>query len=194
MTVMVGVIAEDHSDIDVMDVIISKLAKKSYAIRRFVGHGSGKILSKCNSWANDLRAKGCTLLIVAHDLDSRKLAKFKPQLAQALGVSPIPQHVLVIPVQEIEAWLLADHEAILKTVKAKKTLKMIANPEASNHPKEDLRDLISRITDHRTIYVNTVHNHLIAKNAAITNLRRCTSFLDFHDFVKIHLGGGKKKK
>jgi hypothetical protein len=183
MTKLVGVIAEDISDVDVVKVIIKKIAHKKFGIKYFVGHGCGRLRNKGRAWAQALKERGCQLLVLIHDLDANRVDQLLSAIRQALDPSPIEEHVIVIPVRELEAWLLADHKAIEKTFKFKKTLKKIANPEAIQHPKEYLRDLISQRSERRIIYVNTAHNEKIAENCAISSLERCASFKPLEDFI-----------
>jgi hypothetical protein len=76
-----------------------------------------------------LRDEGCTRLIVIHDLDDRHLATFRHQIVSALGRSPIARHIVVIPVREIEAWLLADVQAVGKIAKPHRPPRAIPNPD-----------------------------------------------------------------
>jgi uncharacterized protein DUF4276 len=188
MTSLVGIIAEDDSDIGVVDVIIKKIAKRKYSIKSFAGHGSGRVRNKCNAWAKTLKDSGCQSLILVHDLDANRIDRLLAAIRQALDPSPIQPYVIVIPVRELEAWLLADHVAIEKTFRFKKKLKSIPNPEAIQHPKEFLRDLVNQKSNHRIIYANTVHNIRIAQNCSVGNLKKCASFKPLEAFVASLLG------
>jgi hypothetical protein len=182
MSTLVGVIAEDLSDVEVIEEIIAKRRKRHlFKIKKFVGHSCGKVRAKCHDWARNLRIQQCTLLILVHDLDENNLNELKAEIECALRPSPIAKHVIVIPIREIEAWLLSDHDAINKTFGLK--LKKIPNPEAIRRPKEHLRDLIYLRSCKRKIYVNTVHNRLIAANASLKQLNRCSSFVPLNDFL-----------
>lgn len=187
MTLHVGVIAEDLSDIAVIEAIIKKSTKRRFAIKHFIGHGCGKIMGKCRAWAHNLRMRGCTLLILVQDLDRRSLPLLAPELSSALLPTPIPKHVIVIPVREIEAWLLADEDAVGAAVKARRQVKHIANPESLADPKKTLRDVIYAATDRRTVYVNTVHNPRIAQHARLPKLRRCPSFEPLDKFISNYM-------
>ncbi len=187
MTTHIGIIAEEMSDVDVLDELISKIAKKRYSIHQFVGHGCGKIIGKCHAWSANLRAQGCKLLILLHDLDQRNIAQLREALGTALSPSAIPTHVIVIPVRELEAWLLADHEAIAKALKLKHRLNRVGMPELVNRPKEYLGDLVFRRSGKEIYYVNSVHNVQIAKAANVANLRRCLSFVPLERFIRTYL-------
>ena len=187
MSVRVGIIAEDHSDVTVLAELLKKAATKKYSIRSFVGNGCGKILAKCAAWARVLRDQGCTRLLLVHDLDTRSLANFRHQLMAALAPCPIPTHVILIPVREIEAWLLADQVALGVVARASRPPKQIANPEALLHPKEELREVLRRLSAGRLMYVNTVHNRRIAAAASLPSLRRCRSFQPLEAFAINHL-------
>jgi hypothetical protein len=156
--ISVGIIAEDHSDVDVVAALIRKVGRKPFQVRQIVGNGCGKIIGKCRAWATNLQNQGCRYLFVVHDLDTRILDSLRSDLVSALVPFPFSFYLIVIPVREIEAWLLADHVAIEKAMKIKETLKAISNPEAIQRPKEYLADLVYRKSKHKKRYVNAVHN------------------------------------
>ena len=184
----VGLIAEDDSDVFVAEILIRKIARKNFKTKQFVGRGCGKIVAKCRSWATALRQRGCSLLIVLHDLDQRQEPILRASLVDALNPCPIAHHVIVIPIRELEAWLLADHEAINRAMKLARPLNQIADPQGVPRPKERLRDLIYSRSDHTTTYVNTIHNTRIAEQLSVARIRaRCTSFGPFEQFVSRHL-------
>lgn len=183
----VGIIAEDDSDVDVIRSIIRKIARRSFGIDKFVGHGCGKVRSKCRAWSQNLHQRGCTLLIVVHDLDTANLRTLRQSLAVELTQSPIKRNIIVIPVREIEAWLLADQDAIRKALNLSMPIGKVSNPEAIARPKERLGELIYIRSGHKTRYVNSIHNVKIADASALTNLRRCASFIPLEDFLIAHL-------
>ena len=189
MAVKIGVIAEDQSDVDVLRALIRKTALKDFQVRQFLGKGHGKLISKCRPWAQVLKEKGCTLLLLVHDLDEKDIAVLRKSLQDALTPSPISKFVIVIPVKELESWLLADHQAIKVALNLKRHLPSVANPEGVMRPKERLRDLIYQYSDKKIEYVNTVHNLRIATSISIETLReRCESFAGLFDFVGRCLG------
>jgi hypothetical protein len=187
MSMRIGIIAEDKSDVEVIDTLLRKMTTKPFKVLDFVGNGCGKIVGKCHAWAQNLRRRGCSALIVVHDLDKKNVATLSRDLATALAPCPIVKFVVVIPVREIEAGLLADETAINTAIAAKSALKRVANPETDPDPKRTLRRLIARASDRQTVYSNTVHNVKIARHASIPKLRRCGSFEPFYKFTRQHL-------
>lgn len=176
-------IAEDQSDVDVVCELISKIARKKFAIRRVLGYGCGRMHSKARAWATQLQRQGCSTLLLVCDLDFRPHADLLESLTAAINPCPILRYAVVIPVREIEAWLLADHEAITQALKLKLAVKKQANPEAIPNPKERLRDVIRERSKGKVTYLNTVHNRRIAAKLRIPEVRRCQSFQPFEEFI-----------
>jgi hypothetical protein len=185
---LLGLIVEDQSDAEVVSELVRKVAARRFGIRHYVGHGCGRIHAKCSAWARILKMQGCSLLVIVADLDSRNLRDYSASLRQALAPSPIEPYTIVIPVREIESWLLADHDAITEALNLKKPVRKQANPEALLDPKKHFARLVSERSQKRVIYLNTVHNKKVAQKARISMLRRCRSFKLFEQFVQSNLG------
>jgi Domain of unknown function (DUF4276) len=186
---VLGVIAEDESDVQVVGVLARKISQARFAIRQALAHGSGQMQKKALVWARVLYAKGCTHLMLVHDSDHHSVADLTARLTQALAGAPIGRRVVVIPVREIEAWLLADHEAVNTALKLRPPLTPQPNPQGILHPKEHLGRLIDQRTARHIHYTNTIHNVRIAEHANVARLlARCTSFRGFEVFVRTQLG------
>lgn len=184
MSNQIGLIAEDDSDVDVIDELIRKLVPhKTYSIKKYLGHGCGKIRGKCFQWATDLGARGCTMLILLHDLDNRATRELEFQLRQALTPCPITKNIIVIPIREIEAWLLSDSIAIKKAMNLRHAVARIPDPQSITDPKKKLGDIVYLRSDKTKRYVNAVHNRKIAAELDLRNVRRCSSFLPLEDFL-----------
>lgn len=180
----VGLIAEDWSDIEVIKCLLAKLTTTKAEVVGLTGNGCGAIFRKADRFARQLNARGCKLLILVCDLDERALAEMRAELENKLAGIMHNKKVVVIPVKELEAWLLADHDAINKALKTKKPIKKQSNPEAIRRPKEHLRDLIERASERKVRYVNTIHNAKIARYLSTQVLRRrCASFIPLATFV-----------
>lgn len=143
MTYRIGIIAEDDTDVDVARVLIGKVARgKSFSVKKFSANGCGKLIGKCYQWSVQLHARGCELLVVLHDLDEKQENQLRQFLERALSGSPISRRIIVIPIKEIEAWLLSDHQAIEQAMNLKQRIERVANPQSVANPKEYLRELI----------------------------------------------------
>ena len=181
----IGVIAEDKSDVKVVELLLQKyMAKNLFSIKSFVGGGCGKLKQKCASWSRLLIDQGCDHVFVFHDLDSidRKAeVKLRALLNLKLPVIEYPQSLIVIPIEELEAWLLSDSDAIRQVFDLPKTPNQIHDCEEIASPKEYLEDVVWTIGKKR--YVNTIHNSKIASLISLANLTRCRSYLPFHNYV-----------
>jgi len=184
----IGVIAEDSSDVDVAKELIKKIkSSNSFCVRHFAADGCGKLRNKCRAWAHQLHLKGCSVLLLIHDLDKRKLAQLRGDLIAALSPCPIAKHAIIIPIEEIEAWLMCDAKALKRVFSLKKSPNLPGNPEYLVSPKEKLESLIWRVSGKTKRYINTVHNAAIAKQATVSSLRKCPAFHEFERFVKTEL-------
>jgi hypothetical protein len=97
-----GVIAEDKSDVEVVEVLARKIARTPFTLRFALGHGCRRLHSKALTYAKHLRGQQCSLLMLVCDLDDNRLADLSRRLHAALQPCPIERHVVVIPVREIE--------------------------------------------------------------------------------------------
>ncbi|MEX5280727.1 DUF4276 family protein [Nitrospira tepida] len=185
MSRSLGLIAEDHSDVKVIRALIPRITGGRHCkVKPFVGHGCGKIRGKCRQWAINLRSRGCTSLVVVHDLDNKSATDLENELREALNPSPISRHAIVVPVQMIESWLLSDAIAIQKVFNLPSPPNSIPNPEALFDPKSKLEELVYISSGKRKRYINTIHNELIAAEANLERLRKCASFLPLEEFIR----------
>ena len=179
--VQIGVIAEEQNDVDVLYEFTSKLiAENKFKFSKFVGHGCGMLRRKCGAWAKNLASRGCTHLVVMHDLDNRNEAELRRELCDA--IKKFDNSLILIPILELEAWLLCDAVAIKKTFGVTKHLKTPANPERVVNPKEKLRDIVYKSCKKR--YINTIHNKKIAAAIQVKHLKACSSFSSYPNFIK----------
>lgn len=182
-SIKLGVLAEDASDIDVLRAVLPKVApRKSFGIRSFHGRGCAKIRSKCRRWATVLADSGCSVLILMHDSDGNNVAKIIRVIEASLRPCPISIYLIIIPIEEVEAWLLTDPAAIKATFSLKSNFRCPANPERIHDPKEYLRELVWKASGKTKDYINTVHNKRIAERLTLNSLRKCSAFLRLQAF------------
>lgn len=179
----IGVITEDKSDFDTINAIISRLPSHSQIIlKKACAKGCTRIPSKCKRMAVDLKNKNCDRLIIVHDLDDNDENKLRVTIMSAINPCPIGNHILIIPIRAIEAWLLADMKAIQNVFNyTHSIIKEIPNTETIGNPKDHLQDLVKRRIRKR--YLNTVHNAKIASLLDLSKVLRCQSFKPLYDYV-----------
>jgi len=178
----VGLIAEEESDVEVLKTLTSKAAQnKSIGYDRFLGHGCSKLRAKCASWADQLLKRGCRYVIVCHDLDKFEETELRRSIEASLGALKTSRRLILIPVREIEAWLLSDPRAIMLTFGEHREPRCPGLPESVMDPKKTLERIIWS-TFHKR-YVNTIHNGKIASHMRLSTLRKCASFSPHPRFV-----------
>lgn len=182
---LIGIIAEDNSDVGVIEALVAAVAPHAkFSVKKHVGHGSGKIKSKCRQWAEDLYRNGCKALILVQDLDSKDHVSEERIIIASLKSCPIMKRSIIIPIQMIEAWLLADSEAIQRALNLRICPKPVSSPELLPDPKRKLEEMISTCSSKEKRYINTIHNPKIAREIDVSKLRACSSFRPLETFAK----------
>ena len=179
----IGIIAEEYNDVDVMYELTCKLiSENSFSFAKFVGHGCGALRRKCGSWAKVLRNRGCSHLIILHDADRNNCGAIRKLLEDRIGAVQFRGTVILIPTEELEAWLLCDPAALKTVFKMRSEPSTPLRPETVPNPKEFLGELVRKSSNTR--YINTVHNQRIAKALEISTLGRCPSFAAYPHFIQ----------
>lgn len=182
--VKIGVIAEEKNDVDTIYELTRKIIKENrFSFTHFIGHGCGKLRKKCRAWADNLFDRGCTHLIVVHDLDKNDEKNLRTMLGNEIKDVKFKRTIILIPIEELDAWLLCDAEALKATFNMKKITKVPKSPEKIASPKEYLGELINK--NSKAQYLNTVHNRRIAGNITIKSLVKCSSFSPFPVFLRL---------
>jgi hypothetical protein len=186
----IGIIAEDDSDIYVLTQLAKKLTTKRFSVSKFIGKGCGALKRKTPGWCSALAQKGCASVVVVHDRDRHDEGTLRRELEHVLAGVRMGVRVVVIPCEELEAWLLSDTKALQSAMNLHTVPKVIAHPEAIVGPKEHLAKLVLTHSKNKSKrYVNTVHNPLIAEVLSASAIsRRCPSFKHFQRFIKQAIG------
>ena len=178
-----GIIAEDNSDVEVINEIFKKYFKRNtFCIKKFVGKGCGKLRQKCGDWALNLSQRGCNHVFVFHDLDKENELELRQIIEDKIDVAHNKNYLVIIPIREMEAWLLSDSNAIKFAFNLRKVPKKIGNTEFINSPKEYLSNEVWKIGKIR--YLNTIHNVKIARYIKINNLLKCRSYKRLNDYLE----------
>jgi hypothetical protein len=181
----IGIIAEDDSDVESAKIMIRRIAgNERLGFKRSIGKGCGKIRRKCHDWAKNLNDKGCSRLVLLHDLDRKNIGELYKAIYSSLQPCPINKFLICIPVEEMEAWFLADPEAISKALNLRKTVKVKGMPEKIMSPKEHIDVLVKRASNNEKEYLNTEHNAKISKYVDFSKLKKCASFVPFFNFIE----------
>jgi hypothetical protein len=181
----VGLIAEDESDISAIKEILKNITgKQNIGFKHFIGRGCGKIRRKADDWARQLKLRGCTVLILIHDLDRNRHSELHKLLCDKLQPFTINSTLICIPIEEMEAWFLADEKGIKSALNLPRTPKVYHNPEKVKSPKEILGQEIEKASGNTLVYMNTKHNAIIAKAIDIKKVKsKCLSFIELYEFA-----------
>jgi hypothetical protein len=180
-----AVLAEARSDADTIVVII----------RRLLGNPRLPVLSKGFSGCGELRrkgashirqfsARGASRFVICHDADGPDPEPARRQVQQCI-VAPAglaSASCIIIPVQELEAWIIADEAAIRRVIPTF-DLSPVSQPETQGSPKEWLVEQ-SRRGRTRPLYVPAVHNPRVAEHVDFHTLgSKCVSFRPLPEFL-----------
>ncbi len=166
-------------------------------VRRLVKNASLPINGRGYEGANEMLRNGakqldlfktlyaCERFIVCHDADGLDPAP-KRLLVQERIVMPskvADACCIVVPVQELEAWILADIECAVKVFPSWRP-SPIQNPERIDSPEEYLKRL-SRDNKKRPRYDHVIHNEKMAKHLDLDKVqKKCPAFLVLVSFVR----------
>jgi len=182
---VLGILGEDNSDVESLKVIVRRLRKdESISIKGKGYDGCGQLLRKGARQLELLAELGCSHFIVCYDSDGHSpLSRFNEVVERVVKPAGVMEKsCIVIPVEELEAWLLADIEAVVNVCKSWRP-GPIPNPERIPSPKEHLEKL-SRDSKHRPRYSHAVHNEKLSKYIDLDKVsRKCPSFKPLEDFV-----------
>jgi hypothetical protein len=182
-----AVLGEDRSDADTLQVLIRKLAGDARLTVKTKGYdGCGQLLRKGARDLDEFLNQGYDRFVVAYDADRDEPALRRAQ-AHARVVAPSMAAAsaccIVVPVEELEAWLLADVSAVNKRWPDWRP-EPIASPERVRSPKEHLEKL-SRDSQRRPRYSHAVDNPMLAGLIDLEIVeKKCPSFRVLAEFVR----------
>jgi hypothetical protein len=182
-----GVIAEDPSDVGTLEVLIRRLSNNLALPLK--GKGYGGCAEMLRKGANQLQlfaGLGCKRFVICYDADGPDpTARQQEVLDRIITPSALPRGscLALVPVQEIESWILADiHQAVPHVIRAWHPDE-VRNPEGIASPKEYLAQL-SRGSNRKPRYVHTIHNLQVARHLHLdTVARKCKSFRHLVRFI-----------
>lgn len=183
----IGIIAEAASDVDVVETLIRRhFPDRRVGVKSRRAAGCGKLRRKLSAWVPQLFDSGVDAVIVVHDLDQSLPDKLRSELERSVHVSIQPRTLIVIPVREIEAWLMSDGNAIARVFRSSKSVPAPSNPELLVDAK---RALVALVRKHcARDYIPTVHNGKLAQELALKRIARLPSFKPLPAFISAAMG------
>lgn len=184
---MYGILGEDSSDVEALKCLVHRIAGNSSITIKTRGYdGCGQLLRKGASQIQLFSRPPYSFrkFIVCYDCDrANPKERHDDVVTQIVKPSAVAGlFCVIVPVQELEAWILADIAAV-ENIFDGWSPKEILNPEAVNDPKQHLEKL-SRDSKQRPKYVHAVHNPRIAKFLNLdTVAKKCKSFHPLLDFI-----------
>jgi hypothetical protein len=188
---MYGIIAEDNSDIECLKVLIKRLAKNDSLKIKHKGYkGCANMLR--DGW-KELKAYSqlshITHFIVCYDKDDSKgQTRYEEVINKIIKPSGIKKDknkiCILIPTQEIEAWILADIQAVTQIISSWQPSENFASPETIESPKEKLIKL-SQVKNAKPLYDHATHNSKIFEKINLQTVKnKCPSFVELAQFIE----------
>jgi hypothetical protein len=183
---MYGLIGEDKSDVDTLKILIRRIANNDTVSIKAKGYSScGEMLKKGARQLHLFKALGCKKFIICYDSDRDCPKKRKQEIVDKViskvGFKGV--FCALVPIQEIESWILADLKAVSKIITSWNPTEEINHPETVKDPKEYLEKLSRQ--QQRPRYSHATHNPIIARHLDIAKVSmKCSSFRPLIDIVK----------
>lgn len=185
---MYGIFGEDQTDFLTLKEIVWELKKKDYSlpIRGQGFGGCGNLLKSCSRSMKLLYEVGCRRFIICVDADGRKPDDMRREVdafvIKPAGLGADAVRFVAVPVQMVEAWILADLESAHKMFTSWRPDE-VKSPESYPDPKHELEKR-SRQGLERPRYIYTRHNPEIVKHLDLDRVaKKCPSFRRLRDFV-----------
>jgi hypothetical protein len=181
----IGIICEDNSDFDSIKEIIRRIVGiNNLDYKKQCGEGSSRIRSKCSKWAEQLKDRGCQLIIVVHDLDRENHSTLEQKLTRDISTSGAPHNYVCIPIEELEAWFIANPETLKSHFNLNRLPPFRGNPENILSPKEAIKRQVRLCSGGRARYINTTHNPKLAERIDLGQLyNKSQSYKKLHDYL-----------
>lgn len=181
---MYAILAEDDSDAEVLEHIIRRRFNRNLTIKKKGYGGCGALLRKGMRDINSWKTSGANGIIVCHDSDRHSPTSIREKVNR-LVVNPSQfdgPTCIVVPVQEIESWIIADEAAVKKVIPSF-DFKGHKNPESLDDPKEWLC-AESKASNGKPLYAPKVFNPAVARELDMEEVaKKCKSFEFFLTWV-----------
>ena len=187
---MYSILAEDKSDVACLEVLIKRL--KNNDSEKIKGKGFKSCGNMLNQGKRALKAHeqlGYNKFIICYDRDKdtvqQRYQEVISKIIKPSGIKIKKDNIcILIPVEEIEAWILADIQAVSKVFPSWKPIQNFPTPESVINPKEKLKQL-SQIKKSKPLYIHDRHNQDILKHVDLKTVKdKCPSFKKLANFIE----------
>lgn len=189
---MFAVLAEGDSDFETLAVIIKRIyAQLNPEAPRFrvggKGFGGGaKLLKNGGGLLKSMHETGnWSRYVICHDADDQEPEERKAQVIEKI-IRPARldcNACALVPVRELESWILADINCLSKVFGKWRNVKDIQSPESIESPKEYLEHLCQ---NNGSPKYSEAFNYRIAEFLDFDKvLKKCPSFSPLVDIIKI---------
>ncbi|MBM4294476.1 MAG: DUF4276 family protein [Deltaproteobacteria bacterium] len=174
-----GILVEGYKDKSVIEALVSKIYPQNNCLC-FPYGGKQRLMEKFPGYLECFKYSDVNKALITRDKDSQCAKELAARIheKQQNRNYPFPVKFCLIK-EEIEAWLLADENAISEVV-GEKVSRINENLEDIKHPKEKLQNILSKSNISFT-------PEILRKIAEAADLRkveyRCPSFRRFRDYL-----------
>jgi Domain of unknown function (DUF4276) len=185
------ILGEDRSDAETLCVLVRRLLGQRFPNKQLPAlypkgyHGWAELVRKGPRDLRALHSLGWQRFIVCVDADGPDPApRHKVILAQVIKKAQVPSETCaLVPVQELEAWILADIEQVSEIIAAWRP-SPITKPEGIASPKEHLRRLSRDPVTKKARYNEVRDNKRMASHLRLEIVhKKCKSFRPLVKFV-----------
>ncbi len=178
-----GLMIEGFYDVAVLKELIQKCASSEVEVIGRPCGPKGSLMKRFPGFLEEFRyikqGSNVDKALVIRDADNKDPAELIERMQSKISGRTYPFPVkLLVAVQELEAWLLADESAI-SAVTGKRAL-IVQNPENLSDPKEKLKKVLSEAW---ISYTDEIARKIAANVKVETIESRCPSFQEFREAV-----------
>lgn len=178
---MYAVLAENESDRNTLIVLIRRIAGDNRIhIEGPKYRGCGEMLKKGAEQLIKYKRMGTIQrYVICYDSDGKNAEARRQELISKIVKPANIKHPVcaLVPIQEIEAWIMADMKAVKKVITSWDYGKDIPRPEMIESPKEHLEKLSRQNQNQKPRYSHAMHNEKIAVHLDLESVKhKCPSF------------------
>ncbi|OJW14705.1 MAG: hypothetical protein BGO49_17105 [Planctomycetales bacterium 71-10] len=185
---MFAILAEDRSDAEALVILVKRiLDREDLKIHKKGFSGCGELRRKAASHILDFARQGASRFIICHDSDGKDPGTVRKSVRDGIGGKldlNSYRHAIIVPVQELEAWIIADAKAITSAIRSL-VIADVRQPETISSPKEWLVAQSRTGGKSRPLYAPATFNKQVAAFLDVPKVQaKCPSFRELVEFVR----------